>query len=76
MSGWLGVYSSTGVLLGTEETEGVGDFGGVVGWTNSVKPVEDIVLRDEWWKSSEEEELLKKGGKVGMLFVVASSHLL
>ena len=39
-----------GVLLGTEEMEGVGDFGGVVGWTNSVKPVEDIVLKDEWWK--------------------------
>ena len=30
--------------------EGVGDFGGVVGWTNSVKPVEDIVWMVEWWK--------------------------
>ena len=37
-----------GVLLGTEDTEGVVDFGGVVSWTNSVKPVEDIVWMDEW----------------------------
>ena len=37
-----------GVLLGTEDAEGVVDFGGVVGWINSVKPVEDIVLKDEW----------------------------
>ena len=35
-----------GVLLGTEVVEGVVD-GGVVGWTNSVKPVEDILWRDE-----------------------------
>ena len=48
-SGWLGV-SSAGVLTGTEVMEGVGDFGGVVGWTNSVKPVEDIVWMVEWWK--------------------------
>ena len=41
-SGWFGV-SSAGVLLGTEAMEGVGDFAGVVGWTNSVKPEEDIV---------------------------------
>ena len=41
VSGLSGM-SSVGVLLGTEATEGVGDFGGVVGWTNSVKPVEDI----------------------------------
>ena len=41
VSGWFGV-SSAGVLLGTEVMEAVGDFGGVVGWTNSVKPVEDI----------------------------------
>ena len=41
-SGWFGV-SSAGVLLGTEAMEGEGDFAGVVGWTNSVKPVEDIV---------------------------------
>ena len=34
-------------MLGTEEMEGVGDFGGVVGWTNSVKPVEDIWLKGE-----------------------------
>ena len=47
---WSGVLSSAGVLLGTEEMEGVGDFGGIVGWTNSVKPVEDIVLRDELWE--------------------------
>ena len=47
---WSGVLSSVGVLLGTEEMEGVGDFGSVVGWTNSVKPVEDIVLRDELWE--------------------------
>ena len=46
-SGWSGVLSSAGVLLGTEVMEGVGDFGGVVGWTNSVKPVEDIMWRDE-----------------------------
>ena len=45
-SGWLGV-SSVGVLSGTEVMEAVGDFGGVVGWTNSVKPVEDIVWMDE-----------------------------
>ena len=36
-----------GVLLGTEDAEGVGDFGGIVDWINSVKPVEDIVWRDE-----------------------------
>ena len=30
--------------------EGVVDFGGVVGWTNSVKPVEDVVLKDERWE--------------------------
>ena len=41
-SGWLGV-SLAGVLTGTEAMEVVGDFGGVVGWTNSVKPVEDIL---------------------------------
>ena len=46
-SGWSGVVSSMGVLLGTEDVEGVGDFGGVVDWINSVKPVEDIVWRDE-----------------------------
>jgi hypothetical protein len=33
--------SSSGVALGTEGIEG--DFGGVVGWINSVKPAEDIV---------------------------------
>ena len=33
--------SSLGVTLGTEGIEG--DFGGVVGWTNSVKPAEDIM---------------------------------
>ena len=33
--------------MGTEEMEGVGDFTGVVGWTNSVKPVEDIVWMGE-----------------------------
>ena len=43
MVGLSGVSLSAGVLTGTEEMEGVGDFGGVVGWTNSVKPVEDIV---------------------------------
>ena len=37
-----------GVLLGTEDMEGVGDFSSVVGWTNSVKPVEDIWLRCKW----------------------------
>ena len=42
-------------MLGTEVMEGVGDLGGVVGWTNSVKPVEDILLRDEWWKKTEGE---------------------
>ena len=42
VSGWFGV-SSAGVLLLAEAMEGVGDFGGVDGWTNSVKPVEDIV---------------------------------
>ena len=31
----------------TEKMEGVGDFGSVIGWTNSVKPVEDILKRDE-----------------------------
>ena len=36
-----------GVLLGTEAVEGAGDFGGVVGWTNSVKPVEDILWKDK-----------------------------
>ena len=41
VSGRFGV-SSAGVLTGTEVMEVVGDFGGVVGWTNSVKPVEDI----------------------------------
>ena len=46
-SGWSGVVSSMGVLLGTEDAAGVGDFGGVVDWINSVKPVEDIVWRDE-----------------------------
>ena len=30
--------------------EGVVDFGGIVGWTNSVKPVADIMWRDKWWK--------------------------
>ena len=30
-------------MFGTEVMEAAGDFGGVVGWTNSVKPVEDIV---------------------------------
>ena len=34
-------------MLGTEAMEGVGDFAGVVGWTNSVKPVEDIVWMGE-----------------------------
>ena len=43
------MLSSTGVLSGTEDMEGVVDFGGVVGWTNSVKPVADIMWRDEWW---------------------------
>ena len=33
--------SLSGVALGTEGIEG--DFGGVVGWINSVKPAEDIV---------------------------------
>ena len=46
----MGVSLSAGVLLGNEEMEGVGDFGGVVGWTNSVKPVEDIMWRGEWCK--------------------------
>ena len=46
-SGWSGVVL-VGVLLGTEDMEGVGDFGGIVGWTNSVKPVEDIMWMDEW----------------------------
>ena len=41
------MLSSAGVLLGTEVMEGVGDFGSIVGWTSSVKPVEDIMLRDE-----------------------------
>ena len=50
VSGWSGVSLLAGVLLGTEEMEGVGDFGGVVGWTNSVKPVEDIMWRGEWCK--------------------------
>ena len=45
-SGWSGMLS-VGVLLGTEAMEGVGDFAGVVGWTNSVKPVEDIVWMGE-----------------------------
>ena len=49
MCGLSGV-SSAGVLLGTEAMEVVGDFGGVVGWINSVKPVEDIVWRGEWWE--------------------------
>ena len=42
--------------MGTEEMEGVGDFAGVVGWTNSVKPVEDIVWMGEWWEWCEERE--------------------
>ena len=49
-SGWSGVLSLAGVLLGTEVMEGVGDFGSVVGWIDSVKPTEDIMLRDEWWE--------------------------
>ena len=47
-SGWSGVVSSARVLLGTEVMEGVGDFNSIVGWTNSVKPVEDIMWMDEW----------------------------
>ena len=43
VSDLLGVSLSAGVLSGTEGMEGAGDFGGVVGWTNSVKPVEDIM---------------------------------
>ena len=35
------MVSSLGVELGTAGTEG--DFGGIVGWINSVKPVEDIM---------------------------------
>jgi hypothetical protein len=35
------IESLSGVGLGMEGTEG--DFGGVVGWINSVKPVEVIV---------------------------------
>ena len=45
-----------GVLWGTEDAEGVGDFGGVVDWISSVKPVEDIVLKDEWWEWLEVRE--------------------
>ena len=45
-SGWSGVVLSM-VLLGTEDAEGVGDFSDVVDWINLVKPVEDIVWKDE-----------------------------
>ena len=40
---------SVGVLLGTESMEGVVDFCGVVGWTNSVKPVVEDIIWEEWW---------------------------
>ena len=38
------VFALAGVFSGGERSDGVGegDFGGVVGCTNSVKPVEDI----------------------------------
>jgi hypothetical protein len=40
------IESSSGVGLGMEGIEG--DFGGVIGWINSVKPAEDIVLWGEY----------------------------
>ena len=59
--------------------EGVVDFGGVVGWTNSVKPVVDIMWRDEWWKKqgrvfARVEESLKRGR--GCILLVLSLILL
>ena len=39
-----GVVALSGVFSGGERSDGVGegDFGGIMGCTNSVKPVEDI----------------------------------
>ena len=44
MASWGGVVDLSGVFSGGERSDGVGegDFGGVVGCMNSVKPVEDI----------------------------------
>ena len=48
-----GVAAWVGVFSGGERSDGVGegDFGGVVGCTNSVKPVvEDMVMSKYWMK--------------------------
>ena len=54
MASWGGVLDLLGVFSGGERSDGVGegDFGGVVGCTNSVKPVEDI-CGSVWWITRE-----------------------
>ena len=44
-----------GVFSGGERSDGVGegDFGGVVGCTNSVKPVVEDMIWDVWWITNE-----------------------
>ena len=51
MSGRSGVSLSAGVLSGGEMMDGeeVGDLGGVEGCTNSVKPVVEDMIWEEWW---------------------------
>ena len=51
MASWGGVVDLSGVFSGGERSDGVGegDFGGVVGCTNSVKPVVEDMIWEEWW---------------------------
>ena len=51
MASWGKAISSVGVFSGGEMTDeaGVGDFGGVEGCTNSVKPEVEDMIRVEWW---------------------------
>ena len=55
MASWGGVLSLLGVFSGGERSDGVGegDFGGVVGCTNSVKPVVEDIICDVWWMTEE-----------------------
>ena len=56
---------------------GVVDFGGVVGWTNSVKPVADIMWRDEWWKEKvvKSRRELEERKRMRFFCVVAHSFI-
>ena len=51
MASWGGVVDLSGVFSGGERSDrvGEGDFGGVVGCMNSVKPVVDDIVMSEYW---------------------------